>query len=155
MRKLTALLMVAMFVCVICPAQGMTPYQSDEELKTGARQGFEQILDLWRDGKYGEVYERTISSGKETKEHFISRLSSAPLRPACCWEKMQDVTISVKKENTVVVHARIGLEGGVAHEYKTRSFKLVNEDGIWKISQSEIINLSGATKKKKRYVRWK
>jgi hypothetical protein len=155
MRKLTALLMVAMVVCVICPAQGATPYQSDEELKTKARQGFEQILDLWRDGKYGEVYERTISSGKETKEHFISRLSSAPLKPACCWEKMQDVKISAKKENTVMVHARIGLEGGLAHEYKTRSFKLVNEDGIWKISQSEIINLSGATKKKKRYVRWK
>jgi len=155
MRKLTALLLFAMVLCVIHPAQGKTQYQSDDELKTDAKQGFEQILDLWRDGKYGEVYDRTISSGKETKEHFVSRLASAPLKPACCWEKIQDVTISVKKENTVMVHARIGLEGGVAHEYKTRSFKLVNEDGIWKISQSEIINLSGATKKKKRYVRWK
>ncbi len=155
MRKLIALLIVAMVVCVICPAQGKTPYLSDEEMKTEARQGLEKILDLWRDGKYGEVYERTISSGKETKEHFISRLSSAPLKPACCWEKMQDVTVNVKKENIVMVHAKIGLEGGMAHEYKTRSFKLVNEDGIWKISSSEIINLSGATKKKKRYVRWK
>jgi len=68
---------------------------------------------------------------------------------------MQDVSVSVKKEDAVSVRARIGLEGAVEKEYKTRSFKLVKEDGVWKVSQADILSLSGATKTKKRYVRRK
>ena len=91
---------------------------------------------------------------KVPKEHFVARLDSAPLKPACCWEKLQDVRVTVKKENAVTLRARIGLEGGVSNEYKSRSFKLVKEDGVWKVSQGDILSLSGASKKK-RYARWK
>ena len=155
MRKLTVLLMVAVVVCLFRPVLAKTPYQSDGDLQIEARQGFEQILDLWHDGKYGELYERTIKSGKETKEHFIARLGAAPFKPACCWEKMQDVSITVKKDNAVTLKAKVGLDGGVTNESKTRSFKLVKEDGVWKVSQADILSLSGATKTKKRYVRRK
>jgi len=153
MKKLAILLTMALVMGLICPVQGKSPYLSDEALQAGARQGFEQILDLWRDGKFGELYERTISSGKETKERFVARLAGATLKPACCWEKMQDVRVSAKKENAVSVRAKVGLEGGGGTEYKTRSFKLVKEDGVWKISQSDLLSLSGASKKKKRYLR--
>jgi len=155
MRKLTVLLMLAVVAGFFRPVLAKAPYQPDGDLQIEARQGFEQILDLWRDGKYGELYERTIRSGRDTKEHFISRLDSAPLKPACCWEKMQDVSVTVKKEDAVTLRAKIGLEGGVSNEFKTRSFKLVKEDGVWKVSRADILNLSGATKTKKRYVRWK
>lgn len=155
MGKLSVLLTMAMILGLFCPVQAKTPYQPDERVQAEARQGFEQILDLWRDGKYLELYDRTTRSGKETRERFSARLSGAPLKPACCWEKMQDVSIAVKKENAVSVRARIGLEGAVEKEYKTRSFKLVKEDGVWKISQTDILGLSGASKKKKRFVRRK
>jgi hypothetical protein len=155
MKKLAVLLTMALVMGLICPVQGKSPYLSDEALQAGARQGFEQILDLWRDGKFGELYERTISSGKETKEHFVARLAGAPLKPACCWEKMQDVRVSARKENAVTLRAKVGLEGGGGTEYKTRSFKLVKEDGVWKISQSDIFALSSGSKKKKRHLRWR
>lgn len=153
MKKFGVLLTMALVMGLICPVQGKSPYLSDKALQAEARQGFEQILDLWRDGKYGELYDRTISSGKETKERFVARLAGAPSKPACCWEKMQDVKVSAKKENAVTVRAKVGLEGGGGTEYKTRSFKLVKEDGVWKISQSDILALSGGSKKKKRYLR--
>ena len=148
MRKLALLLMMVFVMGALSPVQGKSPYLPDGELKTEARQGFEQILDLWREGNYGAVYERTVSSGKETKERFAARLAAAPLKPACCWEKMQDVTVSVKGDSTVMVRAKVGLEGGMKNESKTRSFKLVKEDGVWKMSQADILSLSGAAKKK-------
>jgi len=148
MGKLTVLLAMVVVMATICAVQGRSPYLSDEELKDGARQGFEQILDLWRDGKYGDIYERTTHSGTETKERFTARLAAAPLKPACCWEKMQDVTVSVKGDSTVMVRAKVGLEGSGGTEFKTRSFKLVREDGVWKMYQADILTLSGAAKKK-------
>ena len=148
MGKLTVLLTMFFVMATICPAQGKSPYLPEEVLKTEARQGFEQILDLWREGKYGDIYERTTLSGKETKERFTARLAAAPLKPACCWEKMQDVTVSAKGDSAVMVRAKVGLEGGMKSESKTRSFKLVKEDGVWKMSQADILSLSGAAKKK-------
>ena len=146
MRKLALLWMMVFVMGALSPVQGKSPYLPEEELKTEARQGFEQILDLWREGNYGAVYERTVSSGKETKERFAARLADAPVKPACCWEKMQDVTVSVKGDSAVSVRAKVGLEGGMKNESKTRSFKLVKEDGVWKMSH--ILTLSGAAKKK-------
>jgi hypothetical protein len=148
MGKLTVLLTMVLVMATICPVQGKTPYLPEEELKTEARQGFEQILDLWREGKYGDIYERTTLSGKETKERFTARLAAAPLKPACCWEKMQDVAVSVKSDSAVMVRAKVGLEGSGGTEFKTRSFKLVRDEGVWKMSQADILTLSGAAKKK-------
>ena len=148
MRRLVFLLMMTIVMVATCPALGKTPYLTEEELQTEARQGLEQILDLWRAEKYGDIYERTISSGKETKERFMERLAAATLKPACCWEKMQDVKVTVKGDSAAVVRARVGLEGSVETTSKTRSFKLVKEDGVWKISQTDILALSGAVKKK-------
>lgn len=155
MSKLVVLLTLTLVAGLLSPVQAKTKYMPDEEVRTEARQGFEKILDLWHDGKYLELYERTTRSGKDTREGFAARLADAPLKPACCWEKMQEVSVSVKKENTVSVRAKIGLEGTMEKEFKTRSFKLVKEDGVWKISRSDLFSLSGASKKKKRCVRWK
>ncbi len=149
MRKLAVLLTLVMVFGLFCPVLAKGPNPPEEELQTEARQGFEQILDLWRDGKYGELYERTIKSGRDTKEHFIAVLDSAPLKPACCWEKMQDVQVTVKKANTVMLHAKVGLEGVVESGYKTRSFKLVKEDRVWKVSRSDILALASASKKRR------
>ncbi|UFS71787.1 hypothetical protein LPW11_06230 [Geomonas sp. RF6] len=112
---------------------------------------FEQILDLWRDGKYAELYERT-DAGSQGKETFAKKLASAPRRPACCWEKMQDVRVSVKNDRAAVVHVRLGLEGEVPGvEYVTKAVKLKKEEGTWVISQSELYSLANVSKKKARY----
>jgi hypothetical protein len=126
---------------------------ADLNLQPEVQKGFEQVLDLWRDGKYEELYERSFG-GKESREHFRERLSSAPRRPACCWEKLQELKLISGGEGKVTVRARVGLEGGGNGESVTRSFRFVKEDGVWKIARQDILSLSGSSKKKKRHVKW-
>jgi hypothetical protein len=147
MRKLILLmLMVTLFA--VCSAQGKTPYLGPEELKSEAERGFAEILDLWRDGRYDELYDRTLAGGKQTKEGFIGRMTSASFRPACCWEKLQEVRVTLKNDESVVLRAKVGLEGSVGNSFNTRDYRLVKEDGIWRIAQADLLSLSGAAKKK-------
>jgi hypothetical protein len=147
MKKLALLLTLAVSFLAVCPAQGKTLYMPEDELKAEARKGFEEILDLWRDGNYAELHERT-SKGKQSKEGFAKRLSASTHRPACCWEKMQDVTVRVKGDSSVEIKAKLGFEGMSGTEFKTRSFRLEKEDGVWRVTQSDILSLAGAAKGK-------
>lgn len=148
MRRLLRVLMLAVSLFAVGSAQGKTPYMPAEELKAEAERGFGEILDLWRDGKFDALYERTLTGGKQTREGLGARLSAAPFRPACCWEKLQELKVSVKNDDTAVIRAKVGLEGSGGTEFRTRSFKLVKEDGVWRISQADILSLSGTAKKK-------
>jgi len=125
--------------------------------KAEATRGFERILDLWREGSYGELYDRTLVSGKDTKQSFIRRMSAARLKPSCCWEKMQDVSVMTKSPTTVVLRAKIGLDAPGEMEYKTKSFKMIKEFGEWRISRSDILSLAeakGSKKSRKHKVRY-
>lgn len=155
MRIAAMLLVTILFVAMTCPVFGKGRAVTDEGFQTEAAKGFEQVLDLWRDGRYDELYDRTFGGGGDSRERFADRLAAAPRRPACCWEKMQDVKVSAGKGNRATLKARIGLEGGVSGDSVTRSFRMVKEDGVWKVSRSDIISLSGATKKKKRLMKWR
>jgi hypothetical protein len=148
MRKLAQLVIMFVSLCTVGPVWGKTPYLAEDDLKAEAKAGFEMILDLWRDGKLDEVYARTTVSGKQTKEGFVARLAAAPLRPACCWEKLQEVKVVVKGDSAVTIRAKLGFEGNGVTEFKTRSFKLAKEEGVWCIAQSDILSLAEAKKKK-------
>lgn len=150
MRKLAMMLTLILVLGAGWPAQGKTPYLNEEELKAEARRGFEEILDIWRAGDFGALYERTVPTGRQTKEGFAAKLAAAPLRPACCWEKMQDVKVTVHDESRVTVRARVGFEGGGATEFKTKSIRLEKNDAVWRIHQGEILSLAGGKKKGRR-----
>ena len=112
---------------------------------------FEKILDLWRDGSYDELYGRT-TGGRESKETFARKLTAAPRRPACCWEKMQDVEVSAKGAGKAVVRARLGFEGSVpGTQFVTKAIELQKEDGVWSIRQSDLLSLADYSKKRKLY----
>lgn len=146
------LLVFAALFCLTCfsPVQAKTPYLSAEELQAEAQKGFGEILDLWRDGRYDALYDRTTAGGKGSKEQFAQRLAAAGKKPACCWEKMQEVRVSVKNDYTVTIKAKVGMEGeGAGTSYATRSFRLQKEEGVWCISQSDILSLAGEGKEKK------
>lgn len=147
MGRLIFVLMLVVMLVGAGSVQGKTPYMGEDELKAEAERGLGEILDLWRDGKYDELYERTLA-GKQTKERFIGRLAAAPFRPACCLEKMQEVRVTLKNDDSAAIRARVGLEGGVGTTFKTRVFKLSREDGVWRISQADVLSLSGASRKR-------
>jgi hypothetical protein len=121
------------------------PSDTDREFtELAIRKDFETNLDLWRDGRYEELYERTYSTGSRSRNTFIQRLTAAQRKPACCWEKLQEVTVSRESGRKVILHARIGLEDRFGKtEYNTRSFSMKQENGIWKPAMSDILSLAG------------
>ncbi len=150
MRRLL-LLLTALFLIVTgipASAPAKTLYQSEEELKAEVRRQFEEILDLWREGNYTVLYRRT-TGGRDSKEAFTKRLVAAPRKPACCWEKLQDPEISIVSDTTATIYGKVGLEGTGNTTHQTRTFTLIRNGDTWQISRSDILSLSGATKKKR------
>ena len=112
---------------------------------------FETILDLWRDGRYEDLFQRT-TGGKDGQELFARKLASAPRRPACCWEKIQEPRVSLKNSRSALLRARLGFEGDLpGTQFVTKGIHLKKEDGIWVISQSELFSLAKFSKKKTVY----
>jgi len=147
MKRLTMLFATVMLLLTATSLWAGSSIADAEGIRSEAVRGMEEILDLWRDGNFGELYNRTLISGKDTKESFTRRMASASLKPSCCWEKMQDVAVSVKSQTGVVLRARLGLDAPGEMEYKTKSFKLYKEDGVWRIARSDILALAEAKAK--------
>ncbi|HKZ17594.1 MAG TPA: hypothetical protein VJ161_09060 [Geobacteraceae bacterium] len=149
MRKLTILPLLVLLLCAAIPVSAKVSAVPGADIQGEATREFEEILDLWRDGNHEELYRRTTAAGKQSKESFVKRLASCDRRPACCWEKMQDVTVSAKDASRVTVHAKIGMDvRGGSTEFQTRKFKLEKEDGLWKISAADLLSLAGNGKKR-------
>jgi hypothetical protein len=143
MRITAFLLTLFLMICSATLSSAKKSILLDADIQSEASAGFEEILDLWRDGKYEELYLRTTRPGKQSRESFLDRLSSCGRRPACCWEKLHDVKATAKGPAKVVVHARVGIERRDGNtQYVTRKFNMEKEDGIWKISMSDILSLA-------------
>ena len=154
MRKIS-LLALLLIVLSALPAGARRQKQGPVPIPTGSEQevlrDFERILDLWRDGRYADLYERT-TGGKEGKERFAKTLASAPLKPACCWEKMQEARVSLKSDRAATVRARLGFDGNVSGTaFVTKGVKLKREGDVWVISQKDLFALANLSKKRTRY----
>jgi len=148
--KLLILLSAALIGLLLAmPVSAGQKITDPDAVKAETTRAFEQILDLWREGDYGRLYDKTTVSGKETKESFSRQMAGARLKPSCCWEKMQDVVVHIKSPTSVVIRAKIGLETTGEMEYKTKSFKMTNEFGEWRIARAEILSLAETGKPKK------
>lgn len=125
--------------------------RADTAADAEVRRDFEAALDLWRDGRYDELYRRTYRNGSGSQEAFIRKLSATGVRPACCWEKLQEATVSLTDNDRATLHARVGLEtGGTVTDHCTRSFRLRREAGVWKPAAEDMISLAGSTRRKAR-----
>ena len=142
MILLVALLTLCSTLTIMSPAAAR-----DDVIAGEIRKDVERTLDLWREGRYEDVYNRVLESGGHTKEYFITYLASAPRRPSCCWEKMQEVKVAVNGDNRATLKARFGFDTGTGVEFMTRGLKLEKEDGVWKIKMSDALSLSGKGKK--------
>ena len=145
MRRLLIILSLLQLLFVLPQAQA----RDDRGVEKDVQQGMEEILTLWRDGRFEELYART-SGGKMTREAFVKRFAESSLKPTCCWDKLQDVRVTVQTASKATLHGTVGLESAVGSETKTKSFKLTREDGAWRINQSELVSLVGAAHKKKK-----
>jgi hypothetical protein len=121
--------------------------QSDAGYGVEVRQDLEATLDLWRDGRFEDVYRRSVESGRHSKEYFVNHMAAAPRKPACCWEKLQDAVVTLKGDRRATLKARFGFDTGTGTEFITKSIKLQRDDGVWKVVMSDLLTLSGTSKK--------
>ena len=149
MKQLILLSVVLMSLFTAFPATAGQEAVGSDAVKAEALRVFEQALELWRAGDYDRLYNITSTSGSDTKESFSRRMAGARLKPSCCWERMQDVVVHVKSPATVLIRAKLGLDAPGEMEYKTKSIKMVNESGEWRVARAEILSLAEAGKPRK------
>lgn len=112
-------------------------------------QSMSDTLDLWREGRYEQLYERLSHRGKVSREQFVARMRDSARRPACCWQKMQNFRVLNEKRTEATVHVKVGLEGTPSPvESSTRDFKLSHDAQTWKMRLNDIYDLAGVSGKK-------
>jgi len=121
-------------------------------------------LDLWRESWIDQLYDRLGNHGKTTKAQFVEMLKGSTIRPACCWQKMDNIKVLSENGTEATVSAKIGMEVTkyifaesynsiqktcTTVEYITSEFKLNNEGGIWKMQLKDIFSLRNAAMESK------
>jgi hypothetical protein len=113
-------------------------------------QSMSDTLDLWREGRYEQLYDRLAHRGKTSKEQFVRKMRDTTVRPACCFQKLENFRVLNEKRTEATVYARVGLEGSAnASESSTREFKLTHEEQLWKMQLADIFSIAGVSGKKK------
>lgn len=151
MGKLMAVAVLVGIVCFAGTVRDLPAASADSGVEAEVKRDMESALGLWRDGRYDDLYEQVVPGGKQSKETFIRKLQVSTRRPTCCWDKVQEVRVTVKSGTTATVRARLGFEEGVGTEYLTRTFKVVKQGDTWRLAQADVVSLAGSVKKK-RYV---
>lgn len=115
------------------------------------QQAMSDTLDIWRDGRYEQLFESLSHRGKTSKEQFVKKMREAEIKPACCWQKIENFRVLNEKYTEATVYAKIGLESSTPNnlESSTREFKLSHDSNQWKMQLNDIVALSGITAKKK------
>lgn len=112
-------------------------------------QSMSATLDLWREGHYEQLFDHLSHRGKTSRESFVKKMKLAKIKPACCWQKMENFKVLNEKRTEATVYVKIGLEGTpVSPESSTREFKMTHEEGAWKMQLSDIFAISEVTGKK-------
>jgi hypothetical protein len=136
-RSLLAAIILSFLIC------GTATGFNTAEVEESARQGLVQILDLWRIEDYERLYTRLTYPPEQGWDYFASRIVYASRIPACCWEKLQNVTATAAGLDSAVIHAKVGLEvEGVGTRFETRAFHMERIGGVWKLPMREILDLS-------------
>jgi hypothetical protein len=113
-------------------------------------QSMSETLDLWREGRYDQLYDRLAHRGRTSREQFVDRMRDTSIRPACCFQKLEKFKVLNEKRTEATVYAKVGLEGTPnAAESTTREFKLTHEENIWKMQLADVLTISGASGRKK------
>lgn len=114
-------------------------------------QAMSDTLDLWREGRYEQLFDHLAHRGRTSREAFVKRMGDATSKPACCFQKMGNFKVLNEKRTEATVFVTVGLEGSPnTPESCTREFKLTHEEGIWKMQLNDVLSMAGITGKKRK-----
>ena len=143
LRRVSAVIILLLITSFFSLCYGEEARQTDME------SAMSETLELWREGRYEQLYDRLAKRTRMTKETFVKRMEEATVRPSCCWRKLQEFSLLSEKRTEAVVYAKIGLEGtGRSSDYSTREYRLSHDSGQWKMQLSDITSMAGLTAKK-------
>ena len=109
-------------------------------------QAMSDTLDIWRDGNYEQLFEQLAHRGKTSREVFVKKMRDSTVRPACCWQKMENFKVLNEKRTEATVYVKVGLEGTPgASDSTTREFKLTHMEGVWKMQLADVLAIAGVT----------
>jgi hypothetical protein len=131
-----------MGVTLLCWS-GMCVAEDRLATEQSARLGFVEILELWRQERYPELYSRLDPPAGHGWEYFAERIVHSSRVPACCWEQLQDVTTTLVDGNSVLLTARLGLESeGIGVRFVSRRFLLTKREGVWRLPMIDLLDLA-------------
>lgn len=106
-------------------------------------------LDTWREGRYEQLFEQLAHRGKTSRETFVKKMRESTIRPACCWQKMENFKILNEKRTEATVYVKVGLEGTPGTtDSTTREFKMTHQEGVWRMQLADVLSIAGMTGKK-------
>lgn len=113
-------------------------------------QAISDTLDLWREGRFEQLYSNLSHRNGMTKESFIEHYTSSQAKPACCHMKLNNFKLLNEKRTTARVYATIAMEGVPnANATQSREFTLDCEGGVWKMRLADIKQLAGNSRSKR------
>lgn len=121
----------------------VSPVSADQR-NDPREQAISDALDLWRDGRFEQLYDSLSQRSGMTRERFVRLLKEAEIRPACCFNKLRDFRLINEKGTTAKVFTRLGMETMIGEEAsQSREFTLDYEEGRWKMRMGDIRSLAG------------
>jgi hypothetical protein len=149
MPILSRILSILLCTFLLVPAVPVAAESSAAALE----QSMSDTLDFWREGRYEQLFENLAHRGKTSKEQFVKKMRDTQIRPACCFQKLENFKVLNEKRTEATVYAKVGLEGTPnISESSTREFKLTHEENVWKMQLADVLAISGASGKKTKHV---
>lgn len=101
------------------------------------------ILSLWKDGKYNELYDHGDQKSRRAirREDFEHRMRKKGIGLASSWETLRDIQVDVESATLAYATVKIGFKpkGGGETIFRTETYRLSFEKGMWKISLQKIL----------------
>jgi hypothetical protein len=109
-----------------------------------AQRSFEEMMDLWSNGKYEELWESGTDSSKARiwREDFVTIMNRSPRVPDVGWMRERSISVTMKSPSSALVRAEIGFIIDGQDTQETRVFQLFREGEEWRISLDEFVNLA-------------
>jgi len=102
-----------------------------------------KILSVWKEGKYNELYDHGDQKSRRAirREDFEHQMRKKGIGLASSWETLRDIQVDVQSATLAYVTVKIGLKPNKGGEtkFRTETYRLPFEQGMWKINLQKIL----------------
>jgi hypothetical protein len=115
------------------------------QIEADVIESVKMILSLWKDGKYHDLYNYGDHKSRMglNKESFEQRMTKKGIGLASSWEAIRDIKVEVKSATQAYAIVKIGFKPtrGGETKFRTETFRMSLEKGMWKTSLSKILSI--------------